>query len=151
MTHTPERLDGDDVVNEHWPYDGPHSPDSVREATVALSALVRYCKNATTHSDGLGYAPQVYTTLGGLTETAERLPQLMSQLFRWAKLTETDATVRHDQHRADADRGAAAGQHAASEAAELLHSASLQVGALADTLSRVRAELAHLCHDLPDE
>lgn len=144
-------MDGAALVQRHWPYDGPHSPERTADALDALSALMRYANNATSTPHGLGLAPQVYTALGGLIEGTERLPQLCSQLGDWAKRTETDSTVRHDEHRGDGDHGEAAGQQAAREAYDLLHSAALQAGALADTLSRVRSEMAHLCHDLPEE
>lgn len=143
--------DGADVVQQHWPYDGPHSPERLADALDALSALVRYANNATTTPDGLGYAPQVYTALGGFTEAMQRVPQLTGQLSSWAYRTVSDVTVRHDLHRGDSDRGEHAGQQTAGTAYEYLREASIQAEMLGDTLAKARSELAHLCHDLPDD
>lgn len=152
MTQTPNHLDGADLVDQTWPYDGPHSPERSAEAAAAISALVRYLNNATSSLDlnGLGLAPQVYRTVCELTDSTDRLVQLLHQLAGWAQTTHTDSTLRHDQHRADADRGAAAAHQAADTAAGALSEAGLQTYHVAESLSRARAELAHLCHDLPD-
>lgn len=145
-------LDGADLVQRHWPYDGPHSPERTADALDAASALIRYANNATSTRDGLGYAGDVYRSIGGLAEALDRLPQLLTQLAEWADRASVDATLRHDEHRADDDRGAAAGRHAAHTASQHLHAAAMNAYAnSAHTVSLARRELAHLCHDLPDE
>lgn len=143
--------DGTQIVAQHFPYDGPHSPQRTEAALEAVSVLVRYVNNATHTPAGIGMAPQVYNALSQLSGAAGGLPQLCEQLSSWARDTIADDTVRHDEHRDDPDRGEHAGQEAAGRAHEYLRQASIAATLLRDTLTQAHTELAHLCHDLPEE
>lgn len=70
----------EDVIDKAWPYDGPHSTESVISAAEAIADLVRYMNNATRTPGRLPYAGDVYTVLGHLTTMTRRLPQLVTQL-----------------------------------------------------------------------
>jgi len=75
---------GREVVEYHWPYDGPHSPDHVVEAASALSALVRYLSNATRPGQAsrtLPYAASVHGVLDGLGGAVGGVEQLLRQLI----------------------------------------------------------------------
>lgn len=75
--------DKPDPIEENWPYDGPHTPDSVESATRALSDLVRYLNNATqpaNASESLPSAPVVRRITGDLVTSTARLDQFVEQL-----------------------------------------------------------------------
>ena len=142
--HPDEReLSGVDVVDQHWPFDGPHSPTRTASALDAAARLVRYACNATSTPDGLGSAPEVYQALGGLTEATDRLPQLLEQTSEWAARLENDDRLGHDQHKTDGPRPAWA---ASNRAADRLSEASALAEQLYNAISSARSELAHLYH-----
>src|SRR5699024_9739819 len=131
-------------------YDGPHSPERTRSALEAVDALVRYANNATSTGGGVGLAPQVYDHLCELSGAIDGLPQLLAQLQKWADTASSDGTLRHDQHRADADRGEAVAHDTAAEASRRLAEAGEHARTLAAAVSAARSQVVHLCHDLPD-
>lgn len=76
-------LDGRELVGQTWPYDGPHSSDTVMEAARAIDELVTYLGNATGPGNGratLKYRPTVYRVLGALSGTLAGLDQVLEQL-----------------------------------------------------------------------
>lgn len=76
-------LDGRELVGENWPYDGPHSSDTVMEAARAIDELVTYLSNATAPGNGekvLKYGPTVYRVLGALGGALAGLDQVLKQI-----------------------------------------------------------------------
>lgn len=140
---------GADVVERHWPYDGPHDPGTIADALQAAAALLRYACNASQRPAAVGLAPEGYRTLGELQDIAERLPQLLGQLGQWGTQTAADSSLRHDEYRGEsAERSAAAAMADARHVAELLRTSAEQhaEGLIEDVLA-ARGELAHLYHD----
>lgn len=80
---TPVLVDAAELVEQNWPYDGPHSPDGVIEAARMMDGLARYLGNATGPGNGtrtLQYGPHVCRVLGALTSTLASLDQVFEQL-----------------------------------------------------------------------
>jgi hypothetical protein len=67
------------IVERHWPYDGPHSSDSVVSAAAAVIALlVRYICNATWTVRPQG--PALYRALVSLNGAIYGMDQLLDQM-----------------------------------------------------------------------
>lgn len=83
MPHTDAELTGRETINQRWPYDGPHSEDTVLEAARAIHELVEYLNNATFGGTKktLRYSPQVARILGSLGSGLSGLDQLLEQLM----------------------------------------------------------------------
>lgn len=133
------------VVEEHFPYDGPHTPESVLEAARGIAALVRYLNNATgpgNDARSLPDAPWAYRVLGSVHGSVDGLEQLLYQLATALDRLSADPTLYDDR------RGCYVGRDTAHEAAGHLAAAQR-------TLAEPRAQLAeawkvtsHLGHDL---
>lgn len=88
-----------DVVDEYWPYDGPHDPDTVTTAAAAIDQLARYLANATQPhiaAHTLEYAATVDRIVGSLHSTVHRLAQVTDQLSRRAAFLPDDPGLYHD-------------------------------------------------------
>lgn len=136
-------LSGEDVVDQHWPFDGPHSAKRTTDALDAVARLVRYLDNATSSPDGLGSAQETYNALGGLSDTAGRLPQLLQQLSAWANELATDTSLGHDAFKAEGSKPAA---ETATRAATQLDEAVGHTNRLYESLNGAREHLSHLYH-----
>lgn len=76
-----------ELIDAIWPYDGPHSDDTVVSAAAALGELVRYLNNATGGSNAvrtLEFAPttrrvtsRVATAVAGLDQLTDQLVAVM--------------------------------------------------------------------------
>jgi len=134
------------VVERVLPYDGPHSPDTVREAANGLSAMVRYLNNATGGWNGkttLRLAPTVDAILGSLHGCVFGLDQLLSQLGEALVRQSSDPTLYDD--RRDRDAAAVAGE--ASDRVLAVRDAAMD---LTDAITEARRVTFHLGHDLHD-
>jgi hypothetical protein len=64
--------------------DGPHTPETVRDAADLLAEGIRYLNRATAPgAGGLQYPSDVDSVLGDLALMASRLPQLLGQISAW--------------------------------------------------------------------
>lgn len=70
----------EDVIEKAWPYDGPHSSESIISAAQGVAELVRYLNNATRTPARLPYMGDVDAVLGQLSTAFDRLPQLVTQM-----------------------------------------------------------------------
>lgn len=144
---SPDDLDGRAVVDTHWPYDGPHTPDTVREAAAAMAELVRYLNNATGPGNStatVGYAPQLYRLLGNLTATVGGLDQQFEQLAAAAERHAADPLLYDD-------RGLTQGARPTVElVAHEVGMARDEANQLRLRLSRAHQLASHLGHDLED-
>lgn len=79
---TIEPVNGRELVGANWPYDGPHTGDTVTEAARAMDELARYLGNATYGgaAETLQYSAQVARVLGGLGGALSNLDQVLEQL-----------------------------------------------------------------------
>jgi len=143
-------LYGTEIVGAHWPLDGPHRPELIESAAVALAELVRYLAHATQpQHELLTEAPRVAGLLGSLATAAHREKQLCRQLSVSARGLADDPTVRHDLGR---DNDEPSRQMAATAA----HKAAAELGFAVDVaeelggfLDRARREVEWLSHDRP--
>jgi hypothetical protein len=129
------------AIERTWPYDGPHSAESVTDAARAVSALVRYLNNATgPNGRNLPYASNVGEVVSSIKAGVYGLDQLFSQLVM--------AAVDYpDQGKLYDDRGPAADPsqtvvtvcHHLNEARKALHP-------LARALDSAHSAVNHLGH-----
>lgn len=134
-------LNRHDLVQQCWPYDGPHDEETITSAAEATDELVRYLNNASLwHLP----APTLYETLGSLTEALGRMRRLVQLYARTAEGYSDDPTLRHD-----ADCHAVTGRAAveAVAAAENLWLAVAPLVEAAEALNTAHQELSHLYHD----
>lgn len=141
-------IDRDEAVEAIWPYDGPHSADSVQTAAGALPDLVRYLNNATgPNGQNLPFASHVGDAVGSTRGGVALLDQFIEQLGM--------ALVRHSNKGPgmlyddrgqghDAGQTVAAALHHLNEAREALHP-------LVDALDEAHGAINHLGHRIPDE
>ncbi|MEV0367992.1 hypothetical protein [Nocardia fusca] len=75
-------IDGEAVVADRWPVDGPHSADALGEAMLALQHLIRYANHATLDAPARAVPePQDAATIVlRLGDALGGLPQLCDQL-----------------------------------------------------------------------
>jgi hypothetical protein len=127
-----------DVVDHFWPYDGPHSVESVTYAARALEQLVRYLNNATRPSKKtLAYAATSNQVLGSVSTAVHGLDQLLSQVTYALDQAAGDPTLYDDRH----DRSAV---DTAGSAAGRLAEARFRARDLASELDGVRELTNHL-------
>lgn len=136
MPSTPP--DAVDLINQHWPQDGPHAADTIMSAALALSEIAEYLARATRSGKALAYASDGSVVVGRLATAADHQRQALAHLVVWAETLESDPGLRHDS-RGDA--------HAtAGEAAGWLNLASGELGSTARALERAQSALGHLYH-----
>lgn len=131
-----------DVVDRYWPYDGPHTPETVTAAAQALSGLVRYLNNATRRRDTLPDAATVHGVVSELGIVVSRLPQLLAQLEGAADRMAADPSLYDDRRDRPATR-------TARELAGELAAAQVSVGPLAVRLAEAANRSARLGNEDP--
>lgn len=132
-----------EVIEDYFPYDGPHSRDSVVGAVYGAAALVRYLNNATGPGDGgrtVERGPIVYRVVGGVQDLVEGLDQLLGQLADAVVRLAGDPTLYDD--RRDRGAGVTLGQVVAG-----LEQARRWGGGMAAALGSARDGSSHLGHD----
>lgn len=82
-------MDAYEIIEQHWPYDGPHSAETVINAADTLVGLVRYMNNAT-RSPGRLNASQLWRVLVELASVAAGMDQLLRQLAATAQRVATE-------------------------------------------------------------
>lgn len=143
-------LYGTEIVSAHWPMDGPHSPERIESAAVALAELVRYLNHATMpQHDVLTGAPHVAGLLSALATAAQREERLCQQLSEWTRRLADDPTLRHDRAGDDAEMSRQMAATAATEAAGHLREAADVAEELAAALGRAQRRIERLSHDRP--
>ncbi|GAA5128872.1 hypothetical protein [Haloechinothrix salitolerans] len=143
-------LYGSEVVGAHWPMDGPHTPERIEAAGVALEELARYLNHATMPRKSLlTDAPRGAGLLGSLATAARRQVQLCRQLEAMAHRVAGDPTVRHDRDRDDAERSRLLAVSAAEEAEGELGFAAEFTAELAQCLDGAQRQMASLFHARP--
>lgn len=101
-TKTPTPADGRELVNKHFPYDGPHSFDTVIQAARAMDELAEYLGNATGPGNGkhtLQYGAHVHRVIGALSGALGSLGQVLDQLATAEKRVGADPTAYDDQRK----------------------------------------------------
>jgi hypothetical protein len=130
------------LVDSVWPFDGPHSADSVEAAAVALGRLVRYLNNATGYSRSLPYAATAYRVTSNLASMAGLLPQLLDQLAQFMEQQAGDPSLYDDRRNGNypAHRTALAVSAALGEARRA-------AGSMGAVMERAASAASHLGND----
>lgn len=68
-----------DHVHKYWPYDGPHTPETIQAGASALPALVQYLGNATSLRGRLTDPEEVHDVLMSVHDAMYSLRQLLEQ------------------------------------------------------------------------
>lgn len=132
-----------DLIEQHFPYDGPHSADTIRGAAATLAELVRYLNNATGPGNArrtLEWAATIDRVLGTLNTALYGLDQLLGQLAEGMRAQATDPTLYDDRR----DRP---GKDTAHLAAAEIAAATPHLSQLTRQLSNARELTHHLGND----
>jgi hypothetical protein len=86
-----KHLTPDEIVEQHFPYDGPHSAHTMADAADVIAGLVRYLNNAgwSVRLDG----PSLHRVLSGLSLALQRTDQLLAQMGNAAEALADDPTL----------------------------------------------------------
>lgn len=86
-----------EIVEKNWPYDGPHTDDTIADAATAVERLVRYMANATYQPIESG--PALHRMLSSLSSALYMLDQVLGQVSAGAESTlAEDPTLYDDRH-----------------------------------------------------
>ena len=98
--HDDERVvDPYELVEQHWPYDGPYSDELTTAAALMIARLGRYLNNATQKRDGLPYIAVVGRVLAELHASVAGYEQLLVQLAGYVEReAETNPSVHDDRY-----------------------------------------------------
>lgn len=132
-------IDVEDIVEQHWPYDGPHTDEKVIDALSATVQLIRYANNATHRR--MTYVASVYSAVSMVHAMVSSLEQLFEQLAGMTADMATDPDLYDDRYSADMPA-----DQEARIAANLLGDAAEEVDQLAAVVSRANSVLVHLGH-----
>lgn len=132
--------DADEIVEEFWAYDGPHTPAKIRAAAWTISRLVRYINNATQYERGPGDAPSIGRVLGAISGAVYGLDQLLDQHARAAQFFAEDPTLYDD--RAPRAQGGTTARELAKELQDARHAARRLAHAL-DQACGLAGRLGH--------
>lgn len=98
MNRDAQVVDPYELVERHWPYDGPYSDEHTVSAALMIARLGRYLNNATQKRDGLPYIAVVGRLLVGLHAAVAGYQQLLVQLDRFVEReAETNPSVYDDR------------------------------------------------------
>lgn len=131
----PGYIDVDTLIEEHWPYDGPHSDQKVKDAASTISGLTRYMNNASQR--GMRNAASVNAVLGALGGAAYGLDQLVDQLQSTMRHHAEDPSLYDDRR----DRPAADTAAAVIDGLAHVRAAAAQLAAAIET---TREHTSHL-------
>jgi hypothetical protein len=97
--------DAYELVEQHWPYDGPHDDESLPSAAAAVERLTRYLANATRAPRLTWPGPSAYRTVSNLRGAMVHLDQVLEQLSLYASGPMAQSASlyddRHDRPGAD--------------------------------------------------
>lgn len=135
----PRHFDAVDLINAHWPTDGPHTDETIASASLAISELYRYLAHATRSGKALPYIGDGYRVLGSLAAGAGSAQQVAMQLGEWAAGLADSPDLVHDN-----------GGNPAATAGMVVNELVTTGGAFgraATALGRAQSALGHLYHD----
>ena len=135
-------VDGRAVVDTHWPYDGPHTPDRVIQAAAAVEQLLRYLANATAGDRAGLRGSDVAAVLSALAGALHIVPTLTGRIAGIADRIAGDPTIYDDRR----DRP---GRDTALQLAVVLAEVRDAARALAGRSDQASGIASHLGHDEP--
>ncbi|QXV63546.1 hypothetical protein CVV72_41020 (plasmid) [Amycolatopsis sp. TNS106] len=89
-------LDVDGWVEKTFPFDGPHSPESVINAAAASRELTRYLANATRYDHTVAWAAIARRILNHTSSTAAMQTEVLDHLAEAMDRQAGDATLYHE-------------------------------------------------------
>lgn len=138
-------MDTRDLIEDHFPFDGPHTPDSVAAAASCVDDLTRYLANATwPYKQVTKRAPRLRPVVAQLSNGLGHLPQVFQQIAAALDNIADDPSLFDDRRSA-----AFPGADTARAAADELRLAAQQTELLRSRLSAAGSHLWHLGHDTP--
>jgi hypothetical protein len=136
-------VDAYELIERHFPFDGPHSDESVTDAAIAAERLVRYMNNATwPYKKHVASGPAVYRVLSNINGAVYGLRQLLEQLQETTRELAGDESMYDDRR----DRPA---RTTAIEAVAALGEAVLALGPLTRGIEDATSLTCHLGHETP--
>ncbi|GAA4554773.1 hypothetical protein GCM10023175_53490 [Pseudonocardia xishanensis] len=133
--------DASAIIGKFWHRDGPHTPESVRSAALAIDELTHYLARATWRRHVLPSGPALYEFVGELRSAIGRLDQVLDQAARHAGALVDDPTLYDDRRD---------GRDPAQTAREVqggLDAARVVLGPVAEALGQTHSASGHLGHD----
>lgn len=92
-----EDFDAERWVATEFPYDGPHSPESVMDAATAIRELTRYLANAMQSEQAVPYAAITRRMLNSLSSATSMQMQVLGQLADHMDRFTEDVTLYHEE------------------------------------------------------
>lgn len=128
-------------IERLFPYDGPHSADSIGDAALFLSRLVRYLNNATQNPERLN-GPLLYRVLTHLNAAESLQQQLLAQLVLGYESVSLDQTAYDDRRDRPASSTVAELASKLLDLRPLARQKAVELGVLSELAS-------HVGHDYP--
>lgn len=139
-------MDTSDLIEEHFPYDGPHTPTRVGDAASCVDDLTRYLANATYPNKPVTeWAPAIRRVAGQLSNGVGHLPQVLGQLARALDKLADDPSMFDDRY-----SNAFPASDTARSASDELRLAAQQAELLYARLAAAGGHLYHLGHDIDE-
>jgi hypothetical protein len=143
MSYEDDETDRNAAITALWPYDGPHSAESVTQAAEGISQLARYINNATQGGRRYPYMSTVSRVAASLAITCHGLDQLLNQMK-----TATEDHARTGDLYDDRDPNQS-GSDTAWATAEAIEKARDAAEDLARCLTTVATDANHIGHRDP--
>ncbi|WP_460391030.1 hypothetical protein [Actinophytocola sediminis] len=129
-----------DAVEQYWPYDGPHTDDSLSGAAEAVERLTRYLANATWSPRLEHPGPALFRAVSNLAGAMSHLDQVLHQVSVYASGPLAGDASLYDDRR---DRPAADTASDMAVSLELAREAARQVAARLALACRAGVHLGH--------
>ena len=140
--HDDERVvDPYELVERHWPYDGPYSDELTTGAALMIGRLGRYLNNATGKRDGMPHAAAAGRVLAELHAAVAGYEQLLRQLAGFLDREAINNPTLYDDRR---DRPGAV---TAQAAAVRVRACAPSMQAVADVLQEAAGLASHVGSD----
>ena len=127
------------------PIDGPHTSDTVRDATYALGEIVRYLNYATNSAAVVSSGPVLFDAVSGIATAVQRLDQTVHQISTGALDLRVEPNLRDD--RGDEVDPADTAEEVGDAVAQARRSLAIAARALQDAASAA----SHLGHSVDAE
>lgn len=146
MTPFPDRPAVDaELVDDAWPVAGPHDPDTVASAALAIDKLTRYLTHATPPGGPAGQTlpcgSDIHRLLRQLRSALGRLDQVLEHTRARTLELQTDPTLYDDRRCQEHPAG-----RTVDELSEALWRTRAQLGDTITALGQAHAAAGHLGH-----
>lgn len=129
------------LIATFWHRDGPHAPESVATAALAVDELTHYLARATSDRGSMPSGPDVYRLISELRSALGRLDQVLDQTAGHVAALANDPALYDDR------RDGRPAAHTAEQARGALDAARTTLGPLLAALDAAHNASGHLGHD----